>query len=65
MLNQITTYMNEYISSYLCEYRKGFNTQTTLSSLNEKWKQIIEIKGYGATILINLSKAIDKTNHEL
>ena len=26
MLKQITTYMNEYLSPYLCGYRKGFNT---------------------------------------
>ena len=25
MLNQITPYMNKYLSSYLCGYRKGFN----------------------------------------
>ena len=65
MLNQITTYMNEYLSPYLCGYRKGFNTQTALSSLIEKWKQIIDNKGYGAAILMDLSKAFDTINHEL
>ena len=65
MLNQITTYMNEYLSRYLCGYRKGFNTQTALSSLIEKWKQIIDNKGYGAAILMDLSKVFDTINHEL
>ena len=32
MLHQITTYMNEYLSLYLCGYRKGFNTQTAVFS---------------------------------
>ena len=59
MCNQITTYMYEYLSCYLCSYRKGFNTQTALSSLIEKWKQIIDNKGYGAAILMDLSKAFD------
>ena len=51
--------MNEYLSRYLCGYRKGCNTQTALSSLIEKWKQIIDNEGYGAAILMDLSKAFD------
>ena len=65
MLNQITNYMNKYLSHYLCGYRKGFNTQTALSSLTEKWKQIIENKGYEAAILMDLSEDFDIINHEL
>ena len=57
--------MNEYLSHYYCGYRKGFNAQTALSSLIEKWKQIIDNKGYGAAILIDLSKAFDTINHVL
>ena len=65
MLNQITAYLNEYLSPYLCGYRKGFSTQTALSSLIEKWKQILDGKGYGAAVLMDLSKAFDTINHEL
>ena len=36
LLHQITTYMNEYSSPYLCQYRKGFIIQIALSSLSEK-----------------------------
>ena len=57
--------MNEYLSPYLCGYRKRFNNQTALSSLIEKWKQIIDNKGYGAAILMDLSKVFDTINHEL
>ena len=49
---KITTYMNEYLSPYLCGYRKGFNTQTALSTLIEKWKPIIDNAGYGAAIFL-------------
>ena len=63
MLNQITTYMNEHLSLYLCGYRKGFNTQTALSSHIEKRKQIIDSKSYGAAILMDLSKAFDAIDH--
>ena len=65
MLNQVTTNMNEYLSPYCNGCRKGFNTQTTLSSLIEKWKQIIDNKGYGAAILMDLSNAFETINHEL
>ena len=36
-----------------------------LSSLIEKWKQILDDKGYGAAVLMDLSKAFDTINHEL
>ena len=65
VLNQITTYINEYLSPYPYGYRQGFNPQTTLSSLIEKWKEIIDNKGYGAAILMDFSKAFDTINHEL
>ena len=65
MLNQITAYMDEYLSPHLCGYRKGFSTQTVLSSLIEKWKQILDDKGYGAAVLMDLSKAFDTINYEL
>ena len=56
--------MNKYLSPYLCGYRKGFSVQTALSFLIENWK-IIDNKGYGAAILMDLSKAFDTINHEL
>ena len=65
MLNQITAYMNEYLSPHLCGYRKGFSTQTALPSLIKKWKQILDGKGYRAAVLMDLSKAFDTINHEL
>ena len=65
MLNQITAFMDEYLSPHLCGCRKGFSTQTALSSLIEKWKQILDDKGYGAAVLMDLSKAFDTINHEL
>ena len=65
MLNQVTDYMNEYLSPHLCGYRKGFSKQTALSSLIEKWKQILDSKSYGVAVLMDLSKAFDTIKHEL
>ena len=36
-----------------------------LSSLIEKWKQVLYSKGYGAAVLVDLSRAFDTINHEL
>ena len=59
MLHQTTTNKNEYLSPYLYGYKKDFDIQTTLSSLNEKLKQILDNKSFGAAILMVLSKAFD------
>ena len=66
MHDQITTYMDAPLSKYLCGYRKGFNTQTALLSLIEKWKSILDKKkGFSGAVLMDLSKADDTINHEL
>ena len=53
------------MSPYLCGYRKGFSTQQALLSLIEKWKNILDKKGYGGAVLMDLSKAFDTLNHDL
>ena len=54
ILKQVTDYMNEYLSPHFFGYRKGFRTQTALSLLIEKWKQILDSKHYGAAVLMDL-----------
>ena len=62
---QIKNYIDAYLSPFLCGYRKGYNTQTALLSLIEKWKDTLDKKGYSGAILMDLSKAFDTINHEL
>ena len=62
---QITTFIDKYLSPFLCGYRKGFNTQHALLALIEKWRKILDKKGFGGAILMDLSKAFDTINHEL
>ena len=62
---EFSNYVNEFLSPYLCGYRKGFNTQYALLSLIEKWKKELDNKGYAGAILMDLSKAFDTINHEL
>ena len=45
--------------------RKGFSTQDALLSLIEKWKKVLDNKGYSGVILMDLSKAFNTINHDL
>ena len=38
MHDQISQYINSFLTPYLCGYRKAFSTQQALLSLIEKWK---------------------------
>ena len=49
----------------MCGYRKGFSTQHALLSLIEKWKKVLDNKGYGGAILMDLSKVFGTINHDL
>ena len=65
MHHQVSEYIDKHLSPFLCGHRKGFNTQTTLLSLLEKWKSRLDKKGFAGTVLMELSKAFDTINHEL
>ena len=65
MHDQISQYINSFLTPYLCGYRKGFNTQQALLSLIEKWKFVLDSKGYGGAVHMDLSKAFDTINHDL
>ena len=65
MHDQISQYVNSFLTSYLCGYRKGFSTQQVLLSLIEKRKIVQDSKGYGSAVLMDLSKAFHTINHNL
>ena len=65
MWKQLNEHINQFLSPFLCGYRTGFSTQTALLSLIEKWKIILDKKGYAGAILMDLSKAFDTINYEL
>ena len=65
MHEQISFHVDQILSPYVCGYRKGFSTQHALLSLIEKWKKVLDNKGYGGAILMDLSKAFDTINHDL
>ena len=49
----------------MCGYRKAFSTQHAHLSLIEKWKKVLDNKGFGGAILLDFSKAFDIINHDL
>ena len=65
MHHQVSEYIDKHLSPFLCGYRKGFNTQTALLPLLEKWKSTLVKKGFAGAVLMNLSKAFDTINNEL
>ena len=64
MQRQIISYIDNYLSPFLCGFKKGYSPQNALLSLIEKWKKIIDNHGYSGAVLMDLSKASDTLNHD-
>ena len=62
---QINAYIDNFLSPYLCGFRKGYSTQQALISLIEKWRVTLDNKGFCGAILMDLSKAFDCIPHDL
>ena len=65
MHHQVSEYIDKHLSPFLCGYRKGFNTQTALVLLLEKWKSTLDKKGFVGAVLMDLSKSFNTINHKL
>ena len=66
MQKKIKCYIEQYLSPFLCGYRKGYNTQYALTAMIEKWKEQLDKNGgIAGAIFMDLSKAFDTLNHEL
>ena len=65
MQKQGNSYIKIFLSPYLCGYRRDLTTQLALLSLIEKWKVVLDNKGFGEAVLMDLSEAFDTINHDL
>ena len=65
MFDQISTYIDNHISKYLCGFRKGYSTQHCLIIMLEKWRKALDNRKLAGALLTDLSKAFDCLNHEL
>ena len=61
----MSLHTDRFLSPYLSGHRKGFRTQKAPISLLEKWKIVLDGKGYVGEILMDLSKAFDNLIHDL
>ena len=62
---QISHYIDQHLSKFLCGNRKGYNAHQALIIMLEKWRTSLDDKGFSGAILMDLSKAFDTLNHEL
>ena len=62
---QVATYVEEFLSPFLCGYRKGYNAQYALLVMLEKWRISLDNGGYGGGVRMDRSKAFDTLDHEL
>ena len=58
MFDQMSSYIDKYLSPFLCGLRKGFSTQ-------HRWKKAIDSGKLAGALLTDLSNAFDCLNHEL
>ena len=65
MQKQISEYINQFLSPFLCGYRKGFSTKTALVWLIEKWKHQLDKNGFAGAILMDTAKTFDTINYDL
>ena len=54
MHRQMSIFVERFLSPHMYRYRKSFSAQQALLSLIETWKKVLDIKGYGGAILMDL-----------
>ena len=65
MHEQISVYIEAFLSPYLCGFRKDFNIEYCLVVMLECWKKALYHGKVAGALLTDLSKAFDCINHEL
>ena len=61
----MSSYVDQFLSTFMNGYRRGFSTQEALFPLIEIWKYTFDQNGYGVAILMDLWKAFDAINHDI
>ena len=63
--DQLSEYLEKYLNSILCRFRKGHSTQHALFKLLQAWPEELDKGGFVRTILMDLSKAYACLPHDL
>ena len=61
--DQLSEYLEKYLNSILCGFRKAHSTQHALFKLLQAWQEELDKGGFVGTILMDLSKAYDCLSH--
>ena len=54
MHKQMSIFVERFLSPHMYGYRKSFSAQQALLSLIDTWKKVLDRKGYGDAILMDL-----------
>ena len=65
LYDQLSDYLEKYLNTLLCGFRKAHSTQHTLFKLLQAWQEELDKSGFVGTILMDLSKAYDCLPHDL
>ena len=65
LYDQLSEYLEKYLNTLLCCFRKAHSTQNPLFKLLQAWQEELDKSGFVATILVDLSKASDCFPHGL
>ena len=63
--DQLSEYLERYLNTLLCGFRKAHSTQHALFKLLQAWKEELDKSGFVGTILMDLSKAYACLPHDL
>ena len=59
------TFVQCFLSPFLCGFREGYSVQHALLSIVEFCKKSLNIGGVAGVVMMDLSKAVNCLNHEL
>ena len=65
LYDQVMPFAGNFLSSLLCGFRKGYNTQQALLRFLESCKMTLDKGDIAGALLMDLSKAFDCIDHEL
>ena len=63
--DQLSEYLEKYLNSILCRFRKAHSTQHALFKLLQTWQEELDKGGFVGKLLMDLSKAYDCLPHDL
>ena len=61
----LTNYVNTFLSKFISAYRKSYSTNHVLIRLIENWKKSLDEKKFVGAVLMDLSKAFNSIPHDL